>query len=76
MSKPCGQITTQLEGLFPLNIISPSLGDDWLNCLRSTALKTVVATICDGRHGAKFCDGRFEFWSFKEFWTKVYFDHS
>ena len=30
LSMPCGQIMTQLEGLFPLNIISLSLGDDWL----------------------------------------------
>ena len=30
LSKPCGQIMTQLEGLCPLNIISLSLGDDWL----------------------------------------------
>ena len=30
LSEPCGQIMTQLEGLFPLNIVSLSLGDDWL----------------------------------------------
>ena len=59
LSEPCGQIMTQLEGLFPLNIVSLSLGDDWLIAWKSCPKdhgSRVVATICDGRSGPKFCD--------------------